>query len=78
MKKIYLLFIIFCVASIMVYGQGDVLSEDERSRLCQEAVREEITNRGTVNNKIFDVFYFLVRYVAPIVVVIIFISNFVL
>ena len=37
MKKIYLLFIIFCVASIMVYGQGDVLSEDERSRLCQEA-----------------------------------------
>ena len=47
-------------------------------KMKKEAVREEITNRGTVNNKIFDVFYFLVRYVAPIVVVIIFISNFVL
>ena len=37
MKKTYILLIIFCLASIMVYGQGDVLSEDERSRLCQEA-----------------------------------------
>ena len=41
-------------------------------------IREEITNRGTVNNKVFGVFYFLVRYIAPIVVMIIFISNFVL
>ena len=37
MKKIYLLFVIFCVASMLVHGEGDVLSEDERSRLCQEA-----------------------------------------
>ena len=41
-------------------------------------IREELTNRGTVNNKVFGVFYFLIRYVAPIVVMIIFISNFVL
>lgn len=41
-------------------------------------IREELTNQGTVNNKIFGLFYFLIRYVAPIVVMIIFISNFVL
>ena len=41
-------------------------------------IREELTNQGTVNNKVFGLFYFLIRYVAPIVVMIIFISNFVL
>ncbi len=41
-------------------------------------IREELTNQGTVNNKVFELFYFLIRYVAPIVVMIIFISNFVL
>ena len=41
-------------------------------------IREELTNQGTVNNKIFGLFYFLIRYVAPIVVMVIFISNFVL
>ena len=41
-------------------------------------IREELTNQGTVNNKVFGLFYFLIRYVAPIVVMVIFISNFVL
>ncbi|MBP3269309.1 MAG: sodium-dependent transporter [Bacteroidales bacterium] len=47
-------------------------------KMNKEDIREELTNRGTVNSKVFGLFYFLVRYVAPIVVMIIFISNFVL
>lgn len=47
-------------------------------RMSKEDVREEITNRGTINKKIFGVFYFLVRYVAPITVLTIFVTNLVL
>ncbi len=47
-------------------------------KMGKSEIREELTNQGTVNNKIFGLFYFLIRYVAPIVVMIIFISNFVL
>ena len=47
-------------------------------RMNKDEVREELTNRGTMNRKIFDVFYFLVRYVAPITVLTIFVTNFVL
>ena len=37
MKKTYLLFIIFCMASMLAHGEGEALAEGERSRLCQEA-----------------------------------------
>ena len=47
-------------------------------KMKKEDVREEITNRGTLNRKVFGAFYFLVRYVAPITVLTIFITNFVL
>ena len=47
-------------------------------KMDKKEIRDELTNSGTINNKVFGVFYFLVRYVAPIVVMIIFISNFVL
>ena len=47
-------------------------------KMKKEDVREEITNRGTLNRKVFGVFYFLVRYVAPITVLVIFITNFIL
>ena len=36
MKKTFTL-IIFCLASILVHGEDDALSESERNRLCQEA-----------------------------------------
>ena len=44
-------------------------------KMNKEDVRDEFTNHGTINNKIFGVFYFLVRYVAPITVLTIFITN---
>ena len=47
-------------------------------KMGREEVREEITNRGTINNKVFGIFYFLVRYVAPITVITIFVTNLVL
>ena len=47
-------------------------------KMKKEDVRDEITNGGTVNCHTFDMLYFLVKYVAPIAVLIIFISNFVL
>lgn len=41
-------------------------------------VREEFTNAGSlkVNNRCFDVFWFLIRYVAPVAIAIIFLTNF--
>ncbi len=39
-------------------------------------VRDEITNGGKANGKLFTFAYFVIRYLAPIAVVIIFISNF--
>ena len=47
-------------------------------KMNKEDVRNEITNRGIVNKKVFGVFYFLIRYVAPITVLTIFITNLVL
>ena len=47
-------------------------------KMNKEDVRDELTNQGTMNRKIFDVFYFLVRYVAPITVLTIFVTNYVL
>ena len=47
-------------------------------KMGKEEVRDEFTNHGTVNTKTFGVFRFLVRYVAPITVLTIFITNLVL
>lgn len=44
-------------------------------RMGKDDVREEITNRGAINKKVFGIFYFLIRYVAPITVLTIFVTN---
>ncbi|MGM9761360.1 MAG: sodium-dependent transporter [Candidatus Cryptobacteroides sp.] len=46
----------------------------------KEDVRDEITNSGSLKSaeKIFPLVYFLIRWVAPVAVVLIFISNFIL
>ena len=41
----------------------------------REAVRDEITNGGTVNRQTFRLLYFLMRYLAPLAVLSIFLSN---
>lgn len=48
--------------------------------LKKEDVREEITNSGALkgNAKLFPVLYFLIKWVAPVAVLLIFISNFIL
>lgn len=42
-------------------------------------VRDEITNNGSIklNNKLFSVVYFLIRYVAPVGILLIFVFNFI-
>ena len=79
------------VFSIEVFGKVDAFSSNFLLtagvllvvlfvgwKMKKEDVREEITNHGKLNNGIFGVFYFLVRYVAPITVITIFITNLVL
>ena len=46
--------------------------------LRKSEVRDEITNGGTVNSKVFPVVYFLLKWVAPISIIAIFITNFIL
>ena len=46
--------------------------------LPRRVVRDEFTNGGTVNGRVFPVLYFLIKWVAPIAVVIIFCTNFIL
>lgn len=46
--------------------------------LPKRVVRDEFTNGGTVNGRFFPVLYFLIKWVAPIAVVIIFCTNFIL
>lgn len=40
-------------------------------------VQDELTNGGTANRRSFNVIYFLIRYIAPIAIIVIFISNFI-
>lgn len=47
-------------------------------KMSKDDFREELTNSGRVNVKVFNAFYFMIRYVAPITVLTIFISNLVL
>ena len=48
--------------------------------LKKEEVRDNVTNQGqiAVNGKIFPVVYFLIRWVAPIAIAVIFFTNFIL
>ena len=43
----------------------------------KKSVRDELTNGGTlkVNNKLFPTVYFLIKYVAPITIAVIFITG---
>ena len=47
-------------------------------KMAREDVRDEFTNGGTLkaNCRIWNVFYFLVRYICPAGILIIFISGF--
>lgn len=47
-------------------------------KMDKSAVRDEFTNNGSLrgNARIFDALYFLMKYVAPIVILIIFFTNF--
>lgn len=49
-------------------------------KMKKDDVRDEITNGGakTVNGKLFPIIYFLIRWVAPIAIAAIFITNFIL
>ena len=85
---------LLCLASVFsieVFGKVDAFSSNFLLtagvllvvlfvgwKMKKEDVRDEITNHGKLNNGIFGVFYFLVRYVAPITVITIFITNLVL
>ena len=41
-------------------------------------VRDEFTNGGTVNVRLFNVVYFLIKWISPLVILAIFVSNFIL
>jgi len=40
-------------------------------------VKDEITNGGTLKGHLFDVYYFILRYVAPLALLVIIISGFI-
>ena len=40
-------------------------------------VRDEFTNGGTVNVRIFQVVYFLIRFVAPVGILVVFATQFI-
>ncbi len=47
-------------------------------KMKREEVRDEITNGGMKNARIFNFIYFVIRYLAPVAVLVIFVTNFVL
>ena len=47
-------------------------------KMDKEEVREELTNGGKNNTALFGFFYFLIKFIAPVVVMIIFVTNFIL
>jgi NSS family neurotransmitter:Na+ symporter len=47
-------------------------------KMSREDVRDELTSGGRFSNRIFPVLWFLIRYVAPLAVLTIFITNLVL
>ena len=44
-------------------------------KMSKADVRDEFTNEGTVNTRIFGVVYFLMRYLAPVGIVVVFLTN---
>ncbi len=44
-------------------------------KMSKERVREEFTNEGSVNTRTFNVVYFLMRYVAPVGILVVFATN---
>ena len=44
-------------------------------KMSRADVRDELTNGGTVNVRIFDAVYFLMRFVAPVGIVVVFATN---
>jgi len=44
-------------------------------KMSKASVREEFTNGGTVNTRLFGVIYFLMRYVAPVGILVVFATN---
>jgi NSS family neurotransmitter:Na+ symporter len=77
------------VFSIKVFGAVDALSSDVLLtfgallavlfvgwKMKKDDVKDELTNGDTCNHKSFKLIYFLIRFVAPIAIIIIFLSNF--
>ena len=44
-------------------------------KMSRDSVRNEFTNGGTVNTRLFGVVYFLMRYVAPVGIIVVFATN---
>ena len=44
-------------------------------KMSKDKVRDEFTNGGTVNTRLFDAVYFLMRYVAPVGILVVFATN---
>ena len=44
-------------------------------KMSKADVRDEFTNEGTVNTRVFGVVYFLMRYLAPVGIVVVFLTN---
>ena len=44
-------------------------------KLSKADVRDEFTNGGTVNVRLFGVVYFLMRFVAPVGILVVFATN---
>jgi len=44
-------------------------------KMSRDSVRNEFTNGGTVNTRLFGVVYFLMRYVAPVGILVVFATN---
>ena len=45
-------------------------------KMSRADVRDEFTNGGTVNARLFGAVYFLMRYVAPVGILVVFLSQF--
>ena len=44
-------------------------------KMSRQDVEDEFTNGGTVNQKAFPVVWFLIRYIAPVGIVVIFLTD---
>ena len=44
-------------------------------KLPKADVRDELTNGGTCNRRLYSIFYYLIRFVAPVGIVAVFVTN---